>query len=275
MKLLVIGNPIKHSKSPLIHNFWLKEKKINCSYKPLLVNSQDLKGIIQKVKKGEILGINITLPFKEEIQQYLDLTDNNALYTGAINTVYKKNNKVIGTNTDGIGLVNSLKHDSRISLKGKNIFLIGAGGAARGIIFSLIKQKIQRLILTNRTIEKAKKLFFDIKKQTNFNNIIIQEWSNKNVGFQTDVIINTTSYGMRTNENLSINFSRKRKNLVVYDIIYNPNQTYFLKKAKDYGIKTYNGSGMLVRQAAESFQRWFEIQVSEKEIKKAIKLISL
>ena len=275
MKLLVIGNPIKHSKSPLIHNFWLKEKKINCSYKPLLVNSQDLKGIIQKVKKGEILGINITLPFKEEIQQYLDLTDNNALYTGAINTVYKKNNKVIGTNTDGIGLVNSLKHDSRISLKGKNIFLIGAGGAARGITFSLIKQKIQRLILTNRTIEKAKKLLFDIKKQTNFNNIIIQEWSNKNVGFQTDVIINTTSYGMRTNENLSINFSRKRKNLVVYDIIYNPNQTYFLKKAKDYGIKTYNGSGMLVRQAAESFQRWFEIQVSEKEIKKAIKLISL
>ncbi len=274
MKLLVIGNPIKHSKSPLIHNFWLKEKKINCSYKSLLVNSEDLKGIIQKVKKGEILGINITLPFKEEIQQYLDLTDNNALYTGAINTVYKKNNKVIGTNTDGIGLVNSLKHDSKISLKDKNIFLIGAGGAARGIIFSLISQKIQRLIITNRSIEKAKNLVFDIKRQTNFNNIIIQEWSNKNVGFQMDIIINTTSYGMKENENLSVNFHTKRKNIVVYDIIYNPSQTYFLKKAKDYGIKTYNGSGMLVRQAAESFQRWFKIQVSEKEIKKAINLIT-
>jgi len=119
MKLLVIGNPIKHSKSPLIHNFWLKEKKINCSYKSLLVNSEDLKGIIQKVKKGEILGINITLPFKEEIQQYLDLTDNNALYTGAINTVYKKNNKVIGTNT------------SFTSLDFQNIFKLSSSQGGR------------------------------------------------------------------------------------------------------------------------------------------------
>ena len=274
MKLLVIGNPIRHSKSPLIHNFWLKEKKINCAYKSLLVNSQNLKGIIQKIKKGEILGINITLPFKQEIQQYVDFTDDDATYSGAINTIYKKKDKIIGTNTDGIGFVNSLKYDSNINLYGKNVFLIGAGGAARGIIFSLINHKIQKLIITNRSIEKTNNLVFDIKKQTNFNNIIIQEWSDKNVESQMDILINTTSYGMKKNEELNINFNDNRKNLVVYDIIYSPSQTYFLQKAKNYGFKTYNGSGMLVRQAAESFQKWFDIKISEKEIKKAISLIT-
>lgn len=266
-KILVIGNPIKHSKSPDIHNIWLKNKNIKVYYDKLKVNKGELKNLIEKVRSETLIGLNITVPYKKDIITYLDLLEEDSINSGAVNTIYKKNSKIIGANTDGNGFLNSVKNDACFSInKNSNIFVIGAGGAARGIIFSLINKNINKIYITNRTLLKKKELINNIKTKINFKNLIIQDWKRKNIPNDVDLVVNTSSFGMKKNEKLDFDFSKCKKNLLVYDIIYSPKETYFLKIAKSNGFKIQNGMGMLIRQAALSFYKWFGKKITEKEI---------
>lgn len=274
MKLLVVGNPIKHSKSPLIHNYWLKQRKLSYLYERKLAEIKDLQNIVQDLRKDKVKGINITLPFKNEVIKYCDEIEDNTKNTGAINTLYKRNNKIIGANTDGVGFLNSLKKHTNIIFNNSKIFVIGAGGSARGIIFEIIKEPVSEVTIFNRTEEKSIKLKDDLNKIYETKLIKIQNWKKNIIPAGYNLVINTTSYGMKKKENLDIDFSNIQKKSIVCDIIYDPQETLFLKKAKKMNYQIINGSNMLIYQAAESFKRWFNITVTKEEILTAKKLIT-
>lgn len=273
MKLLVIGNPIIHSMSPLIHNYWLKTYKLAYKYEKKKVSIEELVNLILLMKKKKILGLNITIPYKIEIIKNLDYIDDIASKAGAVNTVYIKNDKIVGTNTDGIGLVNSIKIDAQFKLKKKNILIIGSGGAARGIVYQLVDEKISSITLKNRNDVKAQELCKEVIQKTNFENIEIEFWKERKLKSKFDLVINTTSVGMKKDEKLLFDFSDLKDSSLICDIIYNPRETFFLAEAKKRNLSTLNGVGMLIRQAQESFFKWFKIKVKEKEILEIKKIL--
>ena len=270
-KLFVIGNPIKHSQSPLIHNYWINKYSINAKYEKKELQTNELPAIIKQLKLGKIKGFNVTLPFKKKVFELVDIIDETARKSLAVNTIYIKNGKVVGTNTDGIGFLESLKKDLAFKLRPKaNIFCIGAGGAAYGIISELIKLKPNRILISNRTESSALKLKNHF---TGYSKLIIdiKPW-----GFQpdeqTDLLINTSTYGMNSSDTLCFNLDLLSKKTFVYDIIYNPRTTALLEKASCKGIQHSNGMYMLIRQAAESFRKWFGVNLSKEDIIGAKKL---
>jgi shikimate dehydrogenase len=267
-KYLVIGNPIKHSSSPLIHNYWFKKYNLTeYTYEKKKIEEKDLKTIVDQIRNDELLGANITVPFKKKIIPYLDILDDVSNQTQSVNTLLKINNQVKGLNTDVQGFTSSLIKDWDIELNGKNIFIIGAGGVTSSIIFSLISSA-NKIYLTNRTKKKAEQL------KNNYPDLIAQkieviEWGeNSKV---CDLVINTTSVGLKNNENLNLSFKEyeNNKNVLFYDIIYNPKETNFLKDARLRGNKTMNGEMMFLNQAAFAFQKWtgFTPQIDNEVIK--------
>ena len=245
-KFFVIGNPINHSLSPELHNFWLKENGINGSYGKIKLEEGDLKNFIQKLRKDEIHGINVTIPFKNKVIKYLDKSSLEAEKTGSVNTIYKNNQDIIGHNTDVAGFELGLRH-SKINVLGKSTFIIGAGGVVPSIIYSLLNMGCKKIMLTNRTIEKTeeiKKIFREIK---------IIKWGEIP---DFDIVINATSVGLK-GDILKLDFDVKNK--IFYDVIYNPKETEFLKNAKIKGNKIENGKLMFIYQANQSFSIWNNI----------------
>ena len=249
-KYLVIGNPIEHSQSPQLHNYWIKKNNINGIYEKQLFHKHELKDLIFKVKEKKINGINITVPFKKEIIPYLDELSPEAKLTGSVNTINLVKEKVVGYNTDITGFEFAIK-DINFDLNKKKVLILGAGGVVSSIIFALNKMRISEVTITNRTREKAENLK-DI-----FRNLKIVDWG---VIPYFDVIINATSLGLHDSENIDLDFSKVGKNKLFYDVIYNPKETNFLKKAKKMGNKTENGKKMFVYQAAAAFKIWHNIQ---------------
>ena len=249
-KYLVIGNPIEHSQSPQLHNYWIKKNNINGIYEKQLFHKHELKDLIFKVKEKKINGINITVPFKKEIIPYLDELSPEAKLTGSVNTINLVKEKVVGYNTDITGFEFAIK-DINFDLNKKKVLILGAGGVVSSIIFALNKMRISGVTITNRTREKAENLK-DI-----FRNLKIVDWG---VIPYFDVIINATSLGLNDSENIDLDFSKVGKNKLFYDVIYNPKETNFLKKAKKMGNKTENGKKMFVYQAAAAFKIWHNIQ---------------
>ena len=273
MKLFVLGNPIKHSKSPIIHNLWLKKINKEIIYEKKLLSEKQLGSMINMIRRGECLGFNITLPYKTKILKFLDYYEENVKQIGAANTVYVKGNKIMGANTDGEGFVSSLKHEVKMNLNNIKVFVIGAGGASRGILLELLKYPIKEICICNRNVMNAKKLKKNLSLYSLNCKITLQKWQRKKILRKYDLVINTTSFGMKLRENLNFNFCALRKRTVVYDLIYNPIETNFLKKAKKSNLRSYNGVGMLVRQAAESFALWFNKRISEKDINEVKRII--
>ena len=248
-KFLVIGNPIEHSLSPALHNYWIKNNGINAIYEKLQLNEDELEQIILQVKEKKIDGINVTVPFKKAVIPYLDELSIEAESTQSVNTISLKNSRVIGHNTDIFGFQTSIKK-SEYNLENKEILILGAGGVVPSIIFALTKMKPLKIMISNRTKEKAE----NIKKL--FKNIEIIEWG-KISNF--DMIINATSLGLKKNDNLNLNFSSISKNFFFYDIIYNPSETNFLKIGKNLGGQTLNGKLMFIYQALSAFNIWHEL----------------
>ena len=249
-KYLVIGNPIKHSLSPLLHNYWIKKNKLKAAYEKQRVDNIQLKDLINKIKLKEINGINVTVPFKKEIIPFLDKLSPEAESTQSVNTIYLNNNIVIGHNTDIKGFELAI-NDTKYDIIGKDVFILGAGGVVPSIIYSLIKMRAYKIYLTNRTRKKAE----DLKKL--FKNLIILNWGETQ---NFDMIINATSVGLNTNDELSLDFSKIENNKLFYDVIYNPRETIFLKNAKNLGNKTENGKRMFIHQAALAFKIWHGVQ---------------
>jgi shikimate dehydrogenase len=258
-KFIVIGNPIEHSLSPILHNYWIKINGIDATYKKQKLNEDELEQLISQVKKKEISGINVTVPFKKAIIPLLDELSTEAKNTQSVNTIYLKDSKVVGHNTDIFGFENSIKK-SKYSLVNKEVLILGAGGVVPSIIFALNKMKVSKIKISNRTKEKAENL------KAIFKNIEIVKWG-KVPNF--DVIINATSIGLKKEDNINLDFSSNSKSSLFYDVIYNPRDTNFLKTGKSLGNITLNGKLMFVYQALSAFNIWHGIEprVNENVIK--------
>jgi len=247
-KFLVIGNPIEHSLSPELHNYWIKKNNIDAIYEKQKINEDQLKQYILQVKDKKINGINVTVPFKKKIIPYLDELSVEAKSTQSVNTIYQKNNKVVGHNTDIFGFRSSIEK-TKYDFKNKEVLILGAGGVVPSIIFSLIKMKVSKIKISNRTKEKAenlKKIYKDLE---------IIKWRDLT---NFDIIINATSLGLKKNDNLNFNFSSIPGNKFFYDVIYNPSETNFLKIGRELGHITLNGKLMFIYQAISAFKIWHE-----------------
>ena len=248
-KYFVIGNPIDHSLSPQLHNYWLKKNNINGVYDKKKLDSNDLKDLVLKIKNNEINGLNITVPFKNEIIPYLDELSNESKSTQSVNTIYLYKDKIVGHNTDIDGFELAIKNTG-YEANGKKILILGAGGVVPSIIFALNKMGASEIILSNRTKSKAEKL----KKL--FKDLSVIDWGHMPY---FDMIVNATSLGLNSNENINLDFSKIEKNKFFFDVIYNPKETNFLKNAKVLGNKTENGKKMFIYQAAAAFKIWHNI----------------
>ena len=248
-KYLVIGNPIDNSLSPELHNYWIKQNQINGIYEKKKLIDDDLKDLILEIKKKKINGINVTVPFKKKIIPYLDKLSVDAQATQSVNTVYLENNETIGHNTDIEGFENSIR-DVKFDVTNKKILILGAGGVVASIVLALNKMKVFNITLSNRTRNNAENL------KSLFKNLQIIDWGDIS---DFDMIINATSVGLNKNDKLDLDFSKIGKNKFFYDLIYNPEETNFLKIGRKLGNKTENGRMMFIYQASAAFKIWHGI----------------
>ena len=252
-KFGIIGKPLSHSLSPLLHNYWFKKYNIKASYTLIETEINQIGKVINKIKKKELKGINITVPYKQKVIPYLDLVINDAKKTSSVNTIYlNDDNKIVGENTDVYGFDCSfIKKLNEKDLLGKNILIFGAGGVTSSIIYSLVKKNIKKISISNRTTKKA----ITLKKKFPFIEIIL--WKDINNKSQdADVIINTTSLGMKNGSNFNQVIKKFKENLIYYDVVYNPLETTMLKNFKKKKIKTFNGLEMFLYQGQKSFYLW-------------------
>ena len=247
---LVIGNPIKHSLSPSLHNYWFYKNKMNYVYKKLKINQAGIKKILNKLRKKELDGINVTIPFKRSIIKYLNTLKGDALKTSSVNTVYLNKKKLVGDNTDVYGF--SFGVIKKIKNKIKTAGIIGAGGVTSSIILALIQKGVKKIYITNRTFSKLKVF----KKK--FKKIIYPiKWDDRYKVFaDVQILINVTSLGMLGQKDLKFDFSIFDKKINVVDIVYNPENTRFLKDARINGHKTFTGLDMFIYQAQKAFYIW-------------------
>ena len=273
-KLFVIGKPVKHSRSPTIHNFWIEKYSLNASYNKLEVDKREIKGLIQQVRDGKIQGLNITIPYKKIMKDFVDEVEESALRSNAINTVYRTKDKVVGANTDGNGFITSLKKDLSFNVNSEtNIMCIGAGGAAYGIVSSLIDLRPNIIRIINRTKSSGRELIKHFEKFTSSKKIFESSILDSNSINDVDLLVNCTSCGMDGKNPLVIELTSMDKNSLVYDIVYEPAFTPLMKLAVDDKLQNTNGFYMLVRQASESFYRWFGIMPEDSHINEIIKIL--
>ena len=273
-KLFVIGKPIKHSRSPIIHNFWIEKYSLNATYNKLEVDKTEIKDLIQQVRDGKIKGLNITIPYKKIIIDFVDEVEESASRSNAINTVYRVKDKIVGANTDGIGFISSLKKDLSFNINSNtNVVCIGAGGAAYGIVSSLIDLNPNVIRIINRTKSSGIKLIKHFEKFTQSKKSFETALLNSNPINDVDLLVNCTSCGMNGKNPLAIELASMKKKSLVYDIVYDPAHTHLMKLAVDNKLQNTNGFYMLVRQAAESFHRWFGIMPEDSHINEIIKIL--
>jgi shikimate dehydrogenase len=247
---LVIGNPIKHSLSPLLHNYWFRKNKIDCEYKKLKTTQVAIKKILNKVRKREIEGINVTIPFKGSIIRHLDILKGDALRTSSVNTVYLNKKKLVGDNTDVYGFSYGILRKVKTRIKTAGI--IGAGGVTSSIVLALIQKGVKKIYITNRTFSKLKVFKKKFKKV-----IYPIKWNDRYKVFgDVQILINVTSLGMVGQKDLKFDFSIFDKKINVVDIVYNPENTRFLKDARKYSHKIFTGLDMFVYQAQKAFYIW-------------------
>lgn len=251
----VMGDPIAHSMSPDIHNDAFEKENIEAVYHHFHVTKEGLNDAMKGMKALGIEGFNITIPHKTSIIPFLDEVDELALAIGAVNTVVNKNGRFIGYNTDGKGFFKSLCDEISGDIKAKKTLVIGAGGAARAIYFTLVKEGVKQVDIANRTKERAAQLVSDCPydKVSKALSIIEAEESLS----QYDLIIQTTSSGMSPElDHSPLKVDQLKTGAIVSDIIYNPLQTKLLREAGEKGAETQNGLGMFINQAALAFEIW-------------------
>ena len=248
-KYFVIGNPISHSLSPKLHNFWFRKHNLNAKYEKLLLEKNNLNKIVQKVKTGEISGLNVTVPFKQSIIPFLEKLSPEAQNTQSVNTVYLENNKLVGHNTDIAGFELAIRH-IKFDTSNKNVLILGAGGVVPSVISALKNLNTKNIFLMNRTKEKAQK----IKEKLKYIEII--NWGDIR---DFDMIINATSLGLNKGDDLGLNFESIKKKILFYDLIYNPEETKFLKSARQMMHIVENGKMMFIYQAHQSFTLWHKV----------------
>ena len=267
-KAAVIGCPINHSISPIIHQYWLEKYNIQGEYSRIHITSDALDGFFRDFVNHDLRGVNVTIPHKESIKPYCHHISDAAKMIGAINMVTKQhNNELYGDNSDYFGFITDLKNHTAYQHINKDIAIIlGAGGAARAVMYALINDGFANIILMNRTLSKAEKIIQDFTNNmiNHHCHITAQEWTED---IRTDsinnvsLVVNTSALGMKKIDfslDFPFPFQRLPKNAIIYDVIYNPLKTWFMASAAPYGLTAINGLGMLLYQAIPGFQQWFD-----------------
>ncbi len=263
IKAGVIGDPIAHSLSPIIHNFLLKKYDISGSYEAIHVKKNDLKSKINYLINNDFVGFNVTIPHKEEIFLMCDYLSNSARAIGAVNTVIiTHDKKIFGHNSDSDGFINNLKFNvPDFNLKSKQVFLVGAGGASRAIIYGLIKSSVAKIFIYNRDQQRANNLikhFCDFANKNNCQLNVLDKKSFDDNLKNCDLLVNSSSLGMEGQDPLMIDLSKLKKTALVYDIVYKPLITDLLNQASKNGNKIITGLGMLINQALIGFEAWYK-----------------
>ena len=255
IKAGVVGWPISHSLSPRLHSYWLQKYNLEGEYLAYEVKPEDLGGFIKTLPEKNITGLNLTVPHKEIVFPFLDDVDDVARKIGAVNTIIVRDGRFYGTNTDGYGfLTNLMENAPKWLAKSGPAVIIGAGGAARAAIVSLLEAGVPEIRLINRTKSRAEKLS-DIYEDSR---IKICDWQDRSQSMSdVALLVNTTTLGMKGQPALDIDLAALPVSAVVYDIVYNPLETDLLKQAASGGNHCVNGLGMLLYQAAPAFQAWF------------------
>jgi len=253
LKAGVIGHPIAHSKSPFIHGYWLNQYGVDGEYKTYDIHPDDLSQGIKRLKDLGLSGFNVTLPHKQNIMAFCDDISDEARLIGAVNTVtISKDGRLYGHNTDAFGFAQNLNETiDGFDWKQTSATVIGAGGAARAVLYALSKNGVSDIRITNRTTASAEKLGapYDAK---------VIEWDDRNKAIKgAGLIINTTSLGMKGQGELDIDLTGMARDAVVYDIVYTPLMTPLLEQAKSLNAKIVTGIGMLLHQARPGFECWF------------------
>lgn len=253
----VIGDPIRHTRSPMMLNLAFRETRVNARYAAFHVRPEQLGQAIAGLRAFGFGGLNVTIPHKVQVMQYLDEIDEGARVIGAVNTIVNREGRLIGYNTDGIGYVRSLKEEAEPDLSGKKIVVLGAGGASRGILWALGRERPASILLANRTQNKAERLAAGLQAQSPAE-ITAIGWDHvQEACREADIVINTTSVGMSPNTDASpIDPAWLKPGAVASDLIYNPLTTKFLQEAERRGCRIHGGLGMFVYQGAYAFEYW-------------------
>lgn len=259
IKAAVIGHPISHSKSPLIHNYWIKKYGLSGSYEAIDIAPENLKNGAQKLIDDGFSGFNVTIPHKENIMKLCDTVDRTAEICGAVNTVLIEDGRLHGYNTDGFGFIANIQNKyPDFKFDEGPAFVIGAGGAARAIVSALIGHQAPEIIIANRTKEKAEIIAKEIGLGTDLVDVV--DWDQRDDVLQwANLVVNTTSLGMKGQPGLELNLDKLSKSALVTDIVYSPLETDLLKTSSTRGNSTVTGIGMLLHQARPAFQKWFGV----------------
>ena len=252
----VIGNPIAHSKSPKLHNYWLSKYKINGFYIPFSVTTENLETSIKSLMALGFSGVNVTIPHKTNVLSLADSITDRASLIGAANTLYfSKSGKIHADNTDGYGFIqNIIDEIPDYDFYDKTALIYGAGGSARAIASALLSNGVKEVGITNRTRSKAQIISENLGAK-----VSVVDWrSAPDTITKVDIIINATSMGMVGQPDFSQPISRAKKTALVVDIVYNPLITELIKEAKKLKLKTVGGIGMLINQAVPGFEHWFQ-----------------
>lgn len=256
-KACVIGWPIAHSRSPLIHNYWLKKYSIDATYEKKAIEPKNVAHFIENLASSEFVGCNVTIPHKETAFQAVAVADKIASRLSAVNTVYLKDGVVCGTNTDGEGFIASLRHSHpKFNLRDKTAIIIGAGGAAKAIIGALLDEGVARIGIINRTRERI----HDLQMQFGSGIHEISKATSDDALKSCGLLVNTTSQGMEGQSSLELEIQNLNPNVLVADIVYTPLETAFLGVARRQGNPVLGGLGMLLHQAVRGFELWFGVK---------------
>lgn len=256
-KAFVTGWPISQSKSPMLHGFWLDQYGIDGSYQAVGVEPENFTSFLQNIPESEFVGGNVTLPHKEVAFSTVDNLDEAAQKIGAVNTLWLEDGKLHGGNTDAYGFSANMDQYTPEWKEGKTALVMGAGGASRAILFSILQAGYQRIDIVNRTVSRAETLAENFGQKCS-----AHAWDKLlELLPDADLVVNTTSIGMAGSDTVAMPDLRTlRKSAIITDIVYTPLETPFLKAAKKYNLKTVDGLGMLLHQAVPGFEKWFGIR---------------
>lgn len=265
----IFGDPIGHSLSPLMHNAAFNALGWNCVYIPCQVKAGDLPAAVRAIKALNFKGANITIPHKQAILQELDEIFGDSILSGSVNTVVNRGGRLLGTSTDGLGFLRSLREQG-FDLQGKNLLLLGAGGAARAILYSSIKAGINSLVLVNRDYAKAVDLEEQVWKETGFTIILHELGRLQELPWESfDLVINATSVGLHDDTSLvPARFLAPR--IFLYDLVYKKGGTRLCYEAADKGCTVLSGLSLLLYQGVESFRLWFEVDPPVEVMREAL-----
>ncbi|GAB6099061.1 shikimate dehydrogenase [Halanaerocella petrolearia] len=276
----IFGYPVEHSLSPAMHNRAFSDLGLNYVYLPFAVKPDSLEEAVAGIRGLNIKGVNLTIPHKQQVIPYLDELSEEAELIGAVNTIENRDGKLIGHNTDGRGYIRSLKEDANFNPERKKALIVGAGGAARAVAFQLALEGVSELYIANRTIEKAEKLVKDVNNSLDLNQaqpIPLVDDKLADIIGDLDLIVDTTPVGMHPKIDVEpvVSADLLHSDLLVSDLVYNPEETVLLEETKKIGAETISGLGMLLYQGVIAFEIWTgqqpPLQVMKQELIEGIK----